>query len=178
MMGLYFTTFMFSSPVFGYVSYNFLSNYMLVGHDAVSYYAEAHLSTGNAFVHTAIMPFSIYGLSLLVPSILNLNSFGACRLIYSAYFFFGGHYFCFSPVGSLAYMLIYYYVARAAASLYIKDYGRLYYIKRGLMFSVGGLAAQEVFGHMLFGDISSRFIAIPNAILYAMYFSSNHFLEN
>jgi hypothetical protein len=42
------------------------------------------------------------------------------------------------------------------------------------MIAVIALTLQEVLGHWLSGDPQSRVEAIPNAILYAMYYSVSH----
>ena len=44
----------------------------------------------------------------------------------------------------------------------------------GFMIAAISLIIQEVFGHWLSGDPLSRLEAIPNAILYAGYFSISH----
>ena len=46
--------------------------------------------------------------------------------------------------------------------------------KTGLIISSSALIFQELFGHWVGGDIPSRVEAIPNAILYAKYFSLHH----
>ena len=47
-------------------------------------------------------------------------------------------------------------------------------LKTGLIVSSSALIFQELIGHWVGGDIPSRVEAIPNAILYAKYFSLHH----
>ena len=44
----------------------------------------------------------------------------------------------------------------------------------GLGVATLALTIQEVFGHWIGGDNLSRFEGVPNAILYAMYYSVHH----
>ena len=45
---------------------------------------------------------------------------------------------------------------------------------KGFLISFSALSFQEYFGHYLGGDIASRGESVPNAIMYAMYFSVYH----
>ena len=49
--------------------------------------------------------------------------------------------------------------------------------KKGILISTTALTIQELFGHWLSGDDPSRLEAIPNAIIYAIYFSVSHFFD-
>ena len=60
---------------FGYI-FNYVQN--LIGMrnlwDGVKYYAEVHQSKWNALIHTLFMPITIFGLYLLIPALIGLNS--------------------------------------------------------------------------------------------------------
>ena len=60
---------------------------------------------------------------------------------------------------------------------YIHNSIRFYLFTYGFLMSFYVLLFQEVIGHWLSGDPTSRLEAIPNAILYAMYFSVSHFYQ-
>ena len=47
----------------------------------------------------------------------------------------------------------------------------------GFSISFIALVFQEIAGHYYGGDDPSRLEAIPNAIIYAMYFSFSHMIE-
>ena len=47
----------------------------------------------------------------------------------------------------------------------------------GFGISFISLSIQEIFGHYIGGDAPSRLEGIPNAILYANYYSVSHLLE-
>ena len=50
-------------------------------------------------------------------------------------------------------------------------------LQEGLGYAAGGLLFQEAIGHKCGGDIPSRSEGVPNAILYALYFSVVHMSE-
>ena len=195
----------------GLMSYDYLSKYMLVGIPGVNYYAEAHLTLWNSYVHTAFMPFTTYGMLLWIPALFNFNHSNGVRLMWLLYNIYGGHYIRVNAKGALLYYLIYYCVVKYASRFYSHTHityknnehkienssthpcllGRaclglintcrnspnIYLLGKGLMISTTALTIQEVFGHYLGGDIPSRVEAIPNAILYAIYFSTGHILH-
>jgi len=175
----------------GWYSYDILSNFMLVGEEGVYYYSEAHVSSWNAWIHTIGMPMSIYGMLFWIPAVLNLNGYNAKKFIWFIYYMYGGHYIRLNKLGALLYYLMYIYTVKRASNQYgldIIDYNnnlilntyykssREYLIKKGLYISCLGLLFQEIFGHWISEDITSRPEAIPNAILYAIYFSATHIL--
>lgn len=220
----------------GLMSYDYLSNYMLVGIPGVNYYAEAHLTLWNSYVHTVFMPFTTYGMLLWIPALFNLNHKNGVRLMWILYNIYGGHYLKVNIQGALMYYFIYYNVVRYASKFYVETHlhyqndehntetecnsfydnytaivnnnnnnnhnntpntnqccllGRvyinlrnicksspnIYLFGKGFFIATTALAIQEVFGHHLGGDIPSRVEAIPNAILYAIYFSTGHILH-
>jgi hypothetical protein len=170
----------------GVLSYDFLKKFMIVGTAGVKYYGEAHLSPWNAWIHTLCMPFTIYGMLYWIPALFNLQANNAKKVMTILYHIYGGHYIKVNKVGALMYYIWYYNVLQQAKKNYTLDRRRLdkkddktnstrnYLLKKGLCFSGYGLIYQEVFGHMIGGDIASRPEGILNAIVYAMYFSANH----
>ena len=186
----------------GSVSKDVLSKFMYVGQKGVSYYGEAHLSPWNAWIHTLVMPFSIYGMLLWIPALLRLNPKNARKLIWFLYYLWGGHYYEINKLGALMYFCMYWYTVNQATKNYWIEYNRIcddddkkndcdkdialvnkintkanwYLFKKGILYSTAGLVFQEGFGHWIGGDIPSRPEAVLNAIVYAMYFSSAHML--
>lgn len=165
------------SKLLGYKSYDFLSKFMLVGEKGIEYYREAHLTKWNSFIHTLFMPFSMYGMLLWIPALLKLNRKFARILILSIYFFYGGHYLRINKLNTLIYYLQYYYTIKWALKKWQDNTNKMKLLTDGLIITGTGLSLQEILGHWFGGDIPSRFEAIPNAILYSMYFASSHFLR-
>jgi len=184
------------STIVGYKSYDMLSNYMLVGEEGIKYYAEAHLSPWNAWIHTAVMPYSMYGMLFWLPALFNLKPLVARKMMWSLYALYGGHYYRVNKMGALLYYAMYYYTVKKATVSYNEIYRnktkefikdkvlanrycnkvQFYLLRKGLFISFCGLLFQEIFGHWIGGDIASRPEAVLNAIVYAMYFSSGHIL--
>ena len=178
----------------GYNSYDILSNFMLVGDEAISYYAEAHLSPWNSCIHTIVMPYSMYGMLFWLSSLFNLNPLYAKKMMWCLYTLFIGHYYRFNKMGTLLYCLLYFNTVRKASIEYKKNYTEIilkenistnryfnkvqyYLFVKGFFISFCGLLFQEIVGHWIGGDIASRPEAVPNAIVYAMYFSSGNLLS-
>ena len=183
----------------GSVSKDVLSKFMYVGQQGVSYYGEAHLSPWNAWIHTMMMPFSIYGILLWIPALLRLEPKNARKLIWFLYYLWGGHYYDMNKLGALMYFCMYWYTVNKVVVNYRLDYEKIadgdkkkndcdnetvlvntkatwYLFKKGILYSSAGLLFQEGFGHWIGGDIPSRPEAVLNAIIYAMYFSVAHIL--
>ena len=144
---------------------------MKIGMDGVKYYAEVHKTDLNCYIHTAFMPFTIYGILLWVPALIKLSKSNANkfqRIVYMAWII---HYSQINKrialIVSLFYLLPLIYA--------IKDYNRDTSLKRGLKISFSSLFIQEFVGHYISGDPPSRIEAIPNAILYSMMFSCGYF---
>ena len=171
----------------GWWSHGPLSKIMLTSRRGVAYYAEAHRSRWNAWVHTVGMPVSIYGLLLVAAAIAPSNL--RIRTMWMLYYLYGGHYLRMGLFKSIPYYLVYgpvtWQVAKAVLSMsreynaseeLREEYGslRAYILYEGLGYSTGGLLVQEALGHRLGGDMPSRPEAVPNAILYALYFSVMH----
>ena len=118
------------------------------------------------------MPFTTFGILLWIPPIFNLNKKHSIKLQQFLYTMYMTHYVIINPkIGILT--ALYYY-----PSLYLANQAYVYNIKypfsSGIFISFVALVIQEVFGHWLAGDSFSRLEAIPNAIMYAMYFSVSH----
>lgn len=181
------------SFITGYISHDILSYIMMVGSDGVNYYAEAHVSPLNAWIHTIVMPYSIHGILLCIPALFNLTPVDARLLMWNLYYLFGGIYFRIDTIGMFLYFGMYFYPVKKSILVYHEDYLciepnddelynyflfskiQIFLLSKGLLISFYGLLFQEIVGHWLGGDIPSRPEAILNAIIYAMYFSSVHF---
>ena len=109
----------------GSVSKDVLSKFMYVGQKGVSYYGEAHLSPWNAWIHTLVMPFSIYGMLLWIPALLRLNPKNARKLIWFLYYLWGGHYYEINKLGALMYFCMYWYTVNQATKNYWIEYNRI-----------------------------------------------------
>ena len=78
--------------------------------------------------------------------------------------------------GSL-YTLVYTPVTIISSLAYYQENNNVKLV-RGIFITCIALLFQEAVGHYYGGDKQSRIEAIPNAILYAKYFSLNHLLKN
>jgi uncharacterized membrane protein YGL010W len=155
---------------------------MSIGNMGIEYYGEVHPSYHNAMIHTIFMPITILGMLLWIPrvavyipliGIKNSDSFFIQRAIYIMYM---THYITINFLMGIMLMIVY-MSPLIGSILYYNHRGYQYALRDGLVLSVGALAVQEVFGHYLSGDPMSRIEAIPNAILYAVYFSGGHFIR-
>jgi len=81
-----------------------------------------------------------------------------------------GHYWKINSETAGYYILIYYQVVLLSMFTYV---GGWYDVMFGMGFSTTALVIQEVVGHKMGGDPPSRIEGIPNAILYAIYFSTD-----
>lgn len=142
-----------------------------IGIKGVNYYSEVHTTNLNCIIHSIFMPFTIYGMFLWIPQVcipynirnyVNINKFN-----YLLYITYMSHYIYINIyIGllvSLYYSIPLYYSINKTS------------LKRGLLISSTALIIQEIFGHWISGDDPSRLEAIPNAIIYAPYFSISHF---
>lgn len=148
-------------------------NNVLVGIDGVNYYAEVHTSYLNSIIHTIFMPFTIYGILLWVPRLCSLNLNHSIRLQQFLYTAYMTHYmlinFTIGILTSLYYILPLYAAKLTYLNFYNKKIGYT-----GFKIMTVALLIQEVFGHWIGCDNLSRFEGVPNAILYAMYYSVHH----
>ncbi|MAR50585.1 MAG: hypothetical protein CML42_05620 [Rhodobacteraceae bacterium] len=165
------------SSILGYYSYDLLKPYIHVGQTGVDYYAEAHLSSWNARIHTMGMPFTIFGILQWIPTLLGLNYNQSKMLAYNLYTLYAGHYFRIDKRVFLMYLMFYYLPLKYAINEY-KIHNpstlRWWLFKKGFITSFLALGIQEGVGHYIGGDIASRPEGVLNAIVYAMYFSVGH----
>ena len=147
---------------------------ILVGGPGVDYYAEVHQMKWNSIMHTIGMPFTIYGFLISAPALLNLSPPNAIRLQQSAYIFYATHYFMISPKISIVFCAYYGVPWVFAIRRYNHNPMKSSLIKSGLITSFIALLFQEVVGHYMGGDNPSRLEGIPNAMLYALYYSVCH----
>ena len=163
-----------------------------IGERGVKYYAEVHTKPLNSYCHTIGMPFTIYGMLLWIPMIFNRSYKDYIKIQQFLYFFYMTHYILidYTIGGTVAavYAVPVYYANLQTKKIFksityenpqhksTHDYFRLTFFVKGLMISTAALLFQEGFGHWLSGDPASRLEGIPNAILYAMYYSVSHLL--
>ena len=165
------------SSILGYYSYDLLKPYIHVGQTGVDYYAEAHLSSWNARIHTMGMPFTIFGILQWIPTLLGLNYNQSKMLAYNLYTLYAGHYFRIDKRVFLMYLMFYYLPLKYAINEYkMHDPSTLrwWLFRKGFITSFLALGIQEGVGHYIGGDIASRPEGVLNAIVYAMYFSVGH----
>ena len=155
-----------------------------IGKSGVRYYAEVHTSSLNAYCHSLGMPFFAYGI-LIVLSMLTAETKEDAQhtqdVLYSSYM---THYFMVDPrvgaVTAIVYSVPYITARTAVEDFYGEDKKTLRertsssLMRHGGTVALGSLVMQEYIGHFLGGDPASRIEAIPNAILYAIYFSISH----
>ena len=81
----------------------------LTGQAGVDYYAEVHMSRLNSYIHTAFMPFTIYGMFLWIPRALNLSFYDSLHFDMCIYVAYMTHYMTINAwVGMVA--CLYYFV--------------------------------------------------------------------
>ena len=74
---------------------------MLTGKKAIIYYAEAHLSKFNSYIHTIFMPFSILGILIWLSALFKLTPNMAKYFMWKLYYFYGGLYLNINPANTL-----------------------------------------------------------------------------
>lgn len=142
--------------------------------DGVDYYAEVHTSFWNSCVHTIFMPLTMLGMFIWIPALFNLSSVGALWLKCIVSSWYLGFYARISIPNAIVVLVVYSFPFVWSGELYnqLKQRQRLIY---GLSVAVVALVCQEFLGHYWGNDQPSRLEAIPNAILYAVYYSESHF---
>lgn len=152
----------------------FLDNFMLTSVDGVNYYGEVHQSKWNCWIHTIGMPFTFYGISCWFPVLLGLSRKNRNKLQYYIWTLYFTHYISIDFLQGIFCSLFYLLpmVFAYDKTFYEKNKWNLF--KHGLIYSFISLFCQEILGHYIGGDDPSRFEAIPNAIMYATYFSTKH----
>tara|TARA_Y100000816_G_C26083176_1_gene571193 strand:- start:418 stop:1011 length:594 start_codon:yes stop_codon:yes gene_type:complete len=155
-----------------------------IGKRGVRYYAEVHTSALNSYCHSLGMPFFTYGILVVLAMLAGETKVDAQYtqdVLYSSYM---THYFIVDPqVGAVTAMIysVPYITARSAVEDFygeekksLRERMTSSLIKEGGSIALGSLMIQEYVGHYIGGDPPSRIEAIPNAILYAIYFSISH----
>ncbi len=148
--------------------------------DGVKYYAEVHKSTWNSLIHTIFMPVTMFGFFISVPAIFNAGYKKSHTLRRLVMVFYLGVYIKISSVIGIL-VFIYYIIPLYYASVLsvkFKRFGVKAEIIIGLFISTLALFIQEILGHYVGGDSASRIEAIPNAIIYAPYYSVAHLFTN
>jgi uncharacterized membrane protein YGL010W len=165
----------------------FLSNILnvcgvLTNKAGIDYYAEAHLSNWNSWMHTIGMPFTIYGISCWVPALFGmmriLSKRNQNKLQLATWYVYALHYMSIDVKRGLFCIAFYLYPSYKA---YTKTQSTKSSFKssfklflHGFFVSFLALAFQEFIGHSLGGDIPSRSEGVFNAILYAPLYSTDH----
>lgn len=167
--------------------------------DGVQYYGEIHNSHWNSFIHTLFMPFTMFGMYLWIPALFKLNETNALELKWRVMLFYIGLYSRISLFNTFVIIGLYYFPYTYSTRIYngLYKYGFFnvlliddYYLQNIKMINNGGkcliygitisfisLLMQEVFGHYIGGDEPSRLVAVPNAILYAAFYSVSHLFQ-
>lgn len=151
---------------------------ILVSYPGVDYYAQVHLSFWNSLIHTILMPFTYFGLNLVVPALLRIKDSWHIQLL--VFMMYMTHYFTFCPLTAILSTLYYYYTIKFAHKLYIKKITSYFgYVLLGFFISTFALIIQEYYGHYIGGDKPSRLdsYSILNAILYAKFYSVHHLVR-
>ena len=168
------------SIIYG-ITFPYLLNYFngnLIGNEAINYYGEVHLSFWNSLIHTIFMPITIYGMLLWIPAVFTRRKCIANEIQLCMYLMYMSHYI-FSLNFIVGICIAFYYLQPLNYGMYTYGfkYSRLQLFIGGICISTTALVIQEVVGHYIGGDNLSRFEAIPNAIMYAMYYSISHLLR-
>ena len=160
---------------FGYLIPFLLENICYIGYKGIDYYAEVHMQPLNSIIHSIYMPFTIYGMLLWIPQVFKFNCNDSKKLQYVLYVMYMTHYIIINYKVGL-YIALYYSIPLYYARL---TYDKIIcnYMLNGLFISLSALLIQEGFGHWYSGDPPSRLEGIPNAIMYAMYYSVGHLIE-
>lgn len=163
--------YMLTSFLSGYGT-NYILPYLGVysGKKAVDYYAEVHTRRQNVVVHIIGMPFTITGMTLWIPALLQIV-FGTPPFLtqHCLYCFYLGLYSYISLDVCVYYSFMYYPAVMFGGYLYTGGWND---VLIGLVISTIALVLQEFVGHKMSGDPPSRPEAVLNAILYAKYFSA------
>ena len=140
------------------------------GKKAVDYYAEVHTRRQNVVVHIIGMPFTISGMTLWIPALLQMM-FGVNPYLsqYCLFCYYLGLYSFISLDVCVYYSFMYYPTVIFGARFFT---GGWFDVLLGLAISTAALVFQEIVGHQMSGDPPSRPEAVLNAILYAKYFSA------
>lgn len=146
-----------------------------VGEEGYEYYGEVHKSKFNCYIHTLGMPFTIYGITQWLPTLFFTSPKKCIYFIRNLFYMYLTHYLSVDWKIAAMYSVIYAPVAILSAMHHY--YGTMNdRFKRGILISTIALLFQEGVGHWYGGDKQSRPEAVPNAILYAKYYSLHHLI--
>jgi uncharacterized membrane protein YGL010W len=148
---------------------------LLVGKRGVNYYGEMHLSPLNRYIHTVGMPFTIYGITQWLPLLFKLNPRESKRFLINLYILYLSHYFTMDWKIGIMYAVTYTPIVAYSILKHYNIYNENKF-KSGALITVAALIFQEIVGHYFGGDGQSRIEGVPNAILYAKYFSLYHII--
>lgn len=163
---------------------------MYIGKQGVSYYAEVHRMRLNSYCHTLGMPIFAYGMLVVLPLLMGEKEKDALcvqDLLYGSYM---THYIHVSPRVGIVTSVVYAVPLVMARKRVIDFYSRFMSkdkttlvervktptFQEAAAISICTMVCQEFLGHYMSGDPPSRVEGIPNAILYAMYYSISHFV--
>ena len=169
----------FACLLLGYLAHNGMIAFNMYTLQAgVDYYGEVHRSGWNCLIHTLFMPLTMMGMFLWIPALFKMTPHRAFQLRKEVSFIYIGHYLRIRLVPTM-FVIGLYSMPYAYSHIW---YTRWYYYKepiflRGFLLSFAALFIQEVIGHYIGGDDPSRIEGIPNAIVYAPYFSVSHFYQ-
>jgi hypothetical protein len=182
-------------------NFNYVQNIFCMRNlsDGVQYYGEVHHSYWNSFIHTLFMPFTMFGMYLWIPALFKLNETNALELKWRIMLFYIGLYSRISLFNTFVIIGLYYFPYTYSTRIYngLYKYGFFnallideYYLQNikiinngkkcliyGIVISFTSLFIQETIGHYFGGDEPSRLVAVPNAILYAAFYSVSHLFQ-
>ena len=158
---------------------------ILSGKKGIKYYAEAHLSKWNSWMHTIGMPFTFYGISCWVPALLSiiriLSKYDQSNMQLSVWYVYIIHYMTIDVKRALLCIIFYVYPAYRAYKKTTNEtskstFSNFKLFLHGFIISFLSLLFQETVGHYIGGDIPSRPEGVLNAILYSVIFSTYHIM--
>lgn len=140
----------------------------------IDYYAEAHLSRWNSWIHTFGMPFTLYGISCWVPALLMLSKANRSKMQLGVWYVYILHYMTIDFKRALLCIAWFLYPAYRAYTKTRDSKSNFKLFLHGFLVSFASLAFQEFVGHYIGGDIPSRPEGVLNAILYSVIYSTYH----
>ena len=143
------------------------------GVEGLEYYSEVHLSRWNSYIHSLGMPFVYYGINMWFPALFNYSVFNAWKIQLFFYILYMTHYMTINFWVGLLTAIIYFVPFLFSVIKYAQK-TRCQSFLHGFIVMTIFLLIQEGFGHWVGGDEWSRLEAIPNAIMYAIFYSVRH----
>jgi len=153
---------------------------VLSGEEGIDYYAEAHLSNWNSWMHTIGMPFTYYGISCWVAALCNMihiiSKKRRNKLQVTIWYIYALHYMTIDLKRGLYCIAFYVYPTYKAYTKTSSTDSNFKLFVHGFLITVASLVFQEMVGHYMGGDIPSRSDGVLNAILYAPIYSTYHII--